>query len=117
VVAATVLQHELLVNQEKPGPMPVFRDWQKELSGYHGLQIVYSRQCPWVARFINDIQMTLSEKGIKIEVTELTTAEQAQSAPSPSAVFSLIYNGRLLADHYISETRFMNILKKEKLLP
>jgi hypothetical protein len=43
--------------------------------------------------------------------------EEAQAAPSPYAVFNLIYDGRLLADHYISETRLMNILRKEKLLP
>jgi len=31
---------------------------------------------------------------------------------TPCAVFSVIYNGQLLADHQISRTRFRNIMKK-----
>jgi hypothetical protein len=55
--------------------------------------------------------------GIKPEITEISTSAAAQSAPSPYAVFTLINKGKILADHYISGTRFMNILKKEKLIP
>jgi hypothetical protein len=46
-------------------------------------------------------------------VTELKNAEQAQNAPSIYATFNLIYNGKLLIDHYISNTRFLNIINKE----
>lgn len=35
------------------------------------------------------------------------------AAPSIYATFNLINNGKLLADHYISLTRFNNIIKKE----
>jgi len=50
---------------------------------------------------------------LELHVTELKTAEEAQNAPSLYATFNLVYNGTLLADHYISNTRFKNILKKE----
>jgi hypothetical protein len=116
VSAASPPHHELMVKQLKPGPLPAFNDWKSELSKYQGLHIVYSRQCPWVARFVSETGNTLQKKGIGCTITELKTPEEAQTAPSPYAVFNLIYDGRLLADHYISETRLMNILRKEKLL-
>ena len=47
------------------------------------------------------------------EITEIKTAKEAQQAPSGYGVYSLVYNGKLLSDHYISNTRFKNILKKE----
>ena len=36
----------------------------------------------------------------------------AQNAPTPYAVFAVIYDGRLLADHQISRARFRNIMNK-----
>jgi ribosomal protein S18 acetylase RimI-like enzyme len=117
VVAKAAPHHDLMFRQLKPSPMPAFNDWQSALSKYHGLHIIYSRQCPWVARFVSEIGSTLAKKGVEFNITEISTPEQAQNAPSPYAVFNLINNGRLLADHYISETRFINIMKKEKLIP
>ncbi|MFC2163543.1 YoaP domain-containing protein [Acidobacteriota bacterium] len=52
-------------------------------------------------------------EGYLIKLEWLKTAEQAQSAPSIYGVFNLIYDGTLLADHYISKTRFKNIIKKK----
>ena len=49
----------------------------------------------------------------KPRIIELKTAEEAQNAPSVYAAFNLIHKGRLLADRYISTTRFKNILNKE----
>jgi hypothetical protein len=106
-------KEQLLAKRFKDVPPPTLNDWQKELGKYPGLSIVYSRQCPWVARFIEEIQPMLAEKNLHPHITELTTAAQAQKAPSLYGVFNLIYNGRLLADRYISTTRFANILKKE----
>ena len=40
-------------------------------------------------------------------------AETAQNAPSIYASFNLVYNGKLLANHYISSKRFLNIINKE----
>jgi N-acetylglutamate synthase-like GNAT family acetyltransferase len=103
----------LLVKQLRKAKEPKFKDCEKQLSNYEGLKIVYSNQCPWVARFISELSETIKEKDLKIDVVELKTAEQAQEAPSIYAVFNLVNDGRLLSDHYISNTRFLNILKKE----
>jgi hypothetical protein len=43
---------------------------------------------------------------------ELKTARDAQAAPTPYAVFSIIQNGQVVADHMVSNTRFKNILKQ-----
>ena len=104
---------ELMVKFLKKGPLPKFKDWKKQLSPYKGLNIVYSKQCPWVARFINELDKIVKEKDLELKVTELKTAKDAQNAPSIYATFNLIYNGKLLADHYISNTRFQNIINKE----
>jgi N-acetylglutamate synthase-like GNAT family acetyltransferase len=103
----------LLVKQLRNAEEPKFKDCEKALSNYEGLTIVYSNQCPWVARFMNELPETIKGKSLKANVVELKTAEQAQSAPSIYAVFNLVNDGKLLSDHYISNTRFLNIFKKE----
>jgi hypothetical protein len=49
---------------------------------------------------------------MKPRIVELKTHRQAQNAPTPYAVFSVIYDGRVVADHQISRTRFRNIMGK-----
>lgn len=112
-VASAEPSFELMVKTLKKGPLPKFMDWGKQLSTYKGLNIVYANQCPWVARSIEVLAETAKEKGLKLKVTELKTAKQAQNSPSVYAVFNLVYNSKLLADHYISNTRFLNIINKE----
>jgi hypothetical protein len=66
-----------------------------------------------VARFIEDVKPILKQKKLNIEIRELATAKAAQDAPAVYSAFSLIRDGKLLADRYISVTRFKNILAKE----
>jgi hypothetical protein len=80
------------------------------LKGWH---LIYSSQCPWVARFVEEAKPVIMQHRIDMNIRELTTAQEAQHAPSAYAVFNLIRDGKLLADRYISTTRFENILKKE----
>jgi ribosomal protein S18 acetylase RimI-like enzyme len=104
---------ELLATKLKGGPLPKFTDWEKQLNYYQGLNIIYSNQCPWVARSIKELAEIAEKNGLKLKTTELKTAKQAQNAPSIYSVFNLVYDGKLITDHYISNTRFLNILKKE----
>jgi hypothetical protein len=103
---------ELMVSSPKKGVLPEFRNWEKHLSTFEGLNVIYSNQCPWVARSIKELTEIAKEKGLELHTTELESADHAQNAPSLYATFSLVYNGNLLADHYISGRRFLNILKK-----
>jgi hypothetical protein len=104
---------KLMVKTLKEGPLPKFFDWEKQLNKYKGLNIIYSYQCPWVARSINDLLEIAKKKDLKLNVVELKSPKEAQNAPSIYASFNLIYNGKLLVDHYISNRRFENILDKE----
>jgi GNAT superfamily N-acetyltransferase len=103
---------QLLARRFKKGPSPAINDWQAELAKCKGLSIVYSKQCPWVARFIGEARPIFAEFNLSPAVIELKTPAQAQRAPSLYGVFNMILDGKLLADRYISTTRLANILKK-----
>jgi hypothetical protein len=107
---------QLLVRKFNPAAAnPAFKKgWNEKLARYgQGLTIVRSSQCPHIAKFAADIaQAAADEYGIETTVVDLESCQDAQNAPTPYAVFSLIYNGRLLADHQISRTRFRNIMSK-----
>lgn len=107
-------KHSLMVKQFNESKLPELNNTETALTQYQGLHIIYSCQCPWVVRFIDEVKPFLKKMGIEPVVTQLMTAKQAQQAPSVYAVFNLVYNGQLLADHYISTTRFENIMRKLK---
>ena len=116
VVDSAPPDYRLLVRKLNPAaPQPVFKgDWEKKMKRYgKGLTIIRSSQCPHIAKFAGDIAETAeSEYGLKPRVVELRSHREAQDAPTPYAVFAVIYNGRVLADHQISRTRFRNIMRK-----
>jgi GNAT superfamily N-acetyltransferase len=108
---------ELLVRKfKKNAPVPKFKeDWEKKINKYgKGLNIIYSGQCPYMAKSVREIIETAKKKyNLNPKVVELKNYKEAQAAPSPFAIFSMIYNGKLVADHPISNTRFINIMNKE----
>lgn len=53
------------------------------------------------------------EYGLELKILEINNYKDAQMAPSIYGVFNLVYNGKLIAEHYISEKRYRNILEKE----
>ena len=95
------------------GPIPKLVNWQKQLSKYKGWNLVYANQCPWHKKSIEALQRVAERHDVDLKVLELGTHKDAQKAPSGFGVYSLIRDGRLLEDHYLSATRFENILKKE----
>ena len=103
---------QLMLKQFREGPLPMINDWESELVKYNDLTMIYSNQCPWVARFMEEVKPILADKDLKPAIIELRTAKDAQHAPSLYSVFNLIHNGKLLADRYISTTRFKNIIEK-----
>ncbi len=106
--------YELLVFKIKKGVLPSFaKDWENRVKQYSGWHLIYANQCPYHKKSVMEIKKVSDEKGLNLTITELDNPEEIQSAPSPFGVFNLIYNGKLLADHYISKTRFKNILRDE----
>ncbi len=104
---------QLVVHRLREGPDPRFRDIGKNLEGYQGLNLVYSAQCPMLPKSAHDLSEMAAEHGLELKVRVLRTPEEAQNAPSYYGVFNLVWNGRLLSDHYVSKGRFRNLLKKE----
>jgi GNAT superfamily N-acetyltransferase len=108
---------ELLAKKfKKSAPSPRFKgDWDRRLHKYSkGLTIIRSDQCPYVAKSTSEILETAEYTyGIKPKVIDLKDSKQAQNAPSPFGIFNILLNGKLVADHPISNTRFINIMKKE----
>ncbi len=107
---------ELLVKKfSKDAPSLKFsRTREKNLKKYgKGLTVIYANQCPFIIKSIKELAVVAKEMAIKIKIVKLKNCKQAQNAPSPYGVFSILYNGKLLANHYISKTRFKNIINKE----
>ena len=112
-VVAESGKDQLVLKPFSKKSLPSINNWESKLKNFNGLTIVYSKQCPWVARFIEEVKPFLKKEKLVPKVIELKTAAEAQKAPSLYGVFNLIYNGKLLSDRYISTTRFMNIVEKE----
>lgn len=92
---------------------PYFNDWTKQQAKYKGWNLIYSDQCPWHEKSITDLKQSALDNDIELKVKKLTTPKEAQNAPSGFGTFSLIKDGILLGDHYLSRTRFENILRQE----
>ncbi len=57
---------DLMAKPLKKGSLPQFKDWEKQLSKYKGLHVIYANQCPWVARSINDLREIAAKKGLEL---------------------------------------------------
>jgi hypothetical protein len=112
-IAAESGKDQLLVKQFRDAPLPVFSNPSLDLTKHKGLTIIYSEQCPWVTRFIEEVKPILEIKNLTPEIIKIGTPSLAQKAPSVYGIFNLIHNGKILADRYISTTRFVNIISKE----
>jgi hypothetical protein len=94
-------------------PTPLFFNWKEKQKNYQGWHLIYSDQCPWHEKAAVELKTIAEKHGIELNIQKIKNAKEAQNAPSGFATFSLLYNGKLLEDHYISKTRFENILAKE----
>ena len=116
VVDSAPPDYQLLVRKLNPSAAnPAFKgDWDKKRKKYSkGLTIIRSTQCPHIAKFADEIVRTAEvEYGLTPRQVVLKSHKEAQNAPTPYAVFAVLYNGRVLADHQVSRTRFRNIMKK-----
>ncbi|MCK0109476.1 N-acetyltransferase [Flavobacteriaceae bacterium S0825] len=98
---------------DKNADIPKLFDWTKQQKKYKGWHLVYADQCPWHEKSAFDLLNTAMDYGVDLKVTKINSAKEAKNAPSGYGVFNLLHDGKLLEDHYISATRFKNILNKE----
>lgn len=93
---------------------PNFIDWSKAQAKYKGWNLLYADQCPWHEKSVNDLKQAAVDNRIALKVKKIKSPQEAQNGPSGFGTFALLKDGKLLADHYISRTRFENIIRKEK---
>ncbi len=117
VVGTAPPDYGLLVKKLRkaaPNPrfLPIPPDRLREYGS--GLTVIRADQCPHAVKFAREIgEIAESEFKLRPRHVVLRSSREAQNAPTPYSVFSIIFNGTLLSDHQISKTRFRNIMKKE----
>jgi hypothetical protein len=105
---------ELLVLKfDEQADNPKFKNF--DLTPYKdGLTIIRSPQCPYSVKNVEAIMKTAEKLNLKPCLIDLTDAESAQQSPCAFGTFCIIYNGKILSHHPISNTRFENIMKTIK---
>lgn len=87
-------------------------DFKSEFS--QGLSIISTDQCPYAVKAVKDITDTaINEFNIKPRVVHITENNIARWIPCGFGVFCILNEGKVIADHPISATRFKNIMRKE----
>ncbi len=85
------------------------------IEGYpDGLTIIRSPQCPYSEKNVNEILKTAKKLGIQTKLVDLQDFQNAQRSPCAFGTFCIIYNGKIISYHPISNTRFENIIKKTR---
>jgi len=105
--------YALLINGNQAGPsFPT--NWQQRLKSHKGLELLFTNQCPYIGKAVNELPAVAGRFGIRLTLTEIKDAREARSRmASPYGMVNLLYDEQLLADHAISATRFRNILQKD----
>jgi hypothetical protein len=106
---------ELLVKELRKGKLPEFINWEENLHPSMHFEINYANQCPMFAKCITDMSAIAVKNKIPLKVKEIRSATLSRNSPSGYGVMNITKNGKVFADHYISGTRFLNIIKKEKI--
>ncbi len=113
VSVQSIPPYELLVKKfKKAAPDPRFIvDRERVLKRYKkGLTILAADQCPMVAKCVKDIAEASEALGLKTKVVRVRSAKQSRELPTPYGVFSIVYDGKLIAERPVSGTRFRNIM-------
>ncbi|HPA21484.1 MAG TPA: GNAT family N-acetyltransferase [Verrucomicrobiae bacterium] len=112
---ASAAPYELLVKKlKKAAPDPrfiveagrLFKRYRK------GLTILAADQCPYVAKSVERIADASRTLGLVPKVVRVGSANASRELPTPYGVFSIIYDGKLIAHRPISATRFRTIMRR-----
>jgi len=108
-------RYELLVKKLKkgaPNPRFVVRGERLLRKYKRGLTILAADQCPMVPKCVQDIAAVARTFGVEPKVVPIRTAKASRELPTPYGTFSVIYEGKVIADRPVSGTRFASILSK-----
>ena len=92
---------------------PRFRDCARhphiDESGY---VLYYTSQCPFNAKYVPIVARTAAEQDVPFRAIQLTTREEAQSAPTPVTTYALFHDGEYLTNEQMNDKRFLKLLGK-----
>jgi len=111
-----IAPYELLVKKlKKTAPDPRFIVQREQpLKKYRkGLTILAADQCPMVPKCVQEIAKASRTLGLKPKVVRVGSAKASRDLPTPYGMFSIIYDGKLIAHRPVSATRFLNIMTKD----
>lgn len=107
--------YELLVRKlQETAPDPRFIVERKSLArrSRKGLTILAADQCPYVAKSVERIAAASRTLGLEPGIVRVGSAKASRELPTPYGVFSILHDGRLIAERPISATRFVSILHR-----
>lgn len=107
--------YELLVkkfNKAAPDPRFIVERERVLKRCKKGLTILAADQCPMVPKCVKDIAEASRALGLKTKVVRVRSAKQSRELPTPYGVFSIVYDGKLIAERPISGARFRLIMSK-----
>ena len=96
-------------NAENPG---FIHNTNENMAQYSdGLTILRSAQCPYTEKNVHAIIESAKKMNLDVHLIDLKDAESVQHSPCPFGTFGIVYNGKVISHHPISNTRFENIMK------
>lgn len=105
---------ELLVLKFKKNiQSPKFKENFTDKTGKYknGLTIIRADQCPYTKKNVNEIVETSKKVfGITPVIVDYKNHTEAQDCPCAFGSFCIVYNGKILSYHPISNGRFKNIM-------
>ena len=107
--------YELLVKKfKKAAPNPRFIvERERVLKRYNkGLTILAADQCPMVPKWVEEIAEAATALGLEPTVVRVKNAKASRELPTPYGMFSILYDGLLIAERPVSARRFTNIMSK-----
>jgi GNAT superfamily N-acetyltransferase len=107
--------YELLVKKlKKSAPDPRFIVERERLFKRYrkGLTILAADQCPYAAKSAERIAEAARTLGLEPKLVRVGSAKASRELPTPYGVFSILYDGKLIAERPISATRFMSIMPR-----
>lgn len=78
-----------------------------------GYFLYYTSQCPFNAKYVPIIEDLAKEKGIQFKAVQLTSKEEAQSAPTPITTYALFKDGEYLTNEQMNDKRFLKLIQAE----
>jgi len=116
VVDTSPPDFELLVHIfDNDAFIPKFKvDLVKRQNQYNkGISIVRADQCPYTVKNVKEIsEVAENSFGIKPNIVNLRNYKEAQDSPCAFGTFCILFDGKVIAHHPISKTRFTNIMNK-----